>query len=426
MRRFLSGMSLIGLWLWLSRSPLIGGVLELSEEAARTMDGFPLVWASFVLVLSNSLRAFLLYAGWFSAVEGLGLRERARYAALGLGIPASYWALNALQPEVGIHFGAPTFLASGSALLTYHISLPIKAPFYKVPLTAMLISALQWLDVIPSLTPLGFGGGELSSHLKGMAVLMGRARLLDRIAGFCFLLHASATVLAWKLFLSLEREIEQAKRIAELEERQLKEQVARELKFTVHDLKKPLTTVIGLLDLMAQGVVREDYVRRCLEASLRMNEMIGELLRPSATRRVRARRLLDEVMANARGLPGGEICEARLIGDPEGEVWVNLTRLCRAALNLVDNAIRAARDREDPLVRVELDVSDPGEVRIRVLDNGPPSEIKPGIGLALVEEVAREGKGSFEISRRDGLTEALLTVLSLKPPSGPGGEGSDA
>lgn len=419
-------MSLIGLWLWLSRSPLIGGVLELSEEAARTMDGFPLVWASFVLVLSNSLRAFLLYAGWFSAVEGLGLREGARYAALGLGIPASYWALNALQPEVGIHFGAPTFLASGSALLTYRASLPIKAPLYKVPLMAMLISSLQWLDLIPSLTPLGFGGGELSSHLKGMATLMGRAKLLDRIAGFCFLLHASATILAWKLFLSLEREIEQAKRIAELEERQLKEQVAKELKFTVHDLKKPLTTVIGLLDLMSQGVMGEDYVRRCLEASLRMSDMIGELLKPSATRRVKARRILDEVMANARGLPGGEICEAHLTGDPDREVWVNLTRLCRAALNLVDNAIRAVEGQESPSVRLELDVSDPVEVRIRVLDNGPPPLIKPGIGLALVEEVAREGGGSFEISRRDGITEAVLRVLSLEPPAEPGGGRADA
>ena len=50
----------------------------------------------------------------------------------------------------------------------------------------LMLFSFQWLDVVPALTSYGFGWGELSAVLKNIAVISGKARVLNVMAMVSF------------------------------------------------------------------------------------------------------------------------------------------------------------------------------------------------------------------------------------------------
>lgn len=123
--------------------------------------------------------------------------------------------------------------------------------------------------------------------------------------------------------------------------------------------------------------------------------------------------------------------------DPLPECWWDAEAVRRALLNLVDNAI--SHGREGERVQVSAD-SDGSEVRLCVADDGPGiagterrrifgrfergSTEAPGtgLGLFLVEEVARAHGGRVDLETAEGQGSTFTLVLPLRAPEAPAAE----
>jgi two-component system sensor histidine kinase/response regulator len=152
----------------------------------------------------------------------------------------------------------------------------------------------------------------------------------------------------------------------------------------VHDLKSPLTSVLGYCKLLkARAKERMDereieFLDNSLAGGRRTLEMVDSILSvsrleagqmPLTLAPIDVGALLREVEASARSMATGlTVC---LEFSPPGQLSLkgDAVLLRRVLSNLVDNAMRFA-DPKNGLVRVSVRRSDHGEVEFSVEDNG--------------------------------------------------------
>ncbi|MFR5881070.1 MAG: hypothetical protein ACLUEQ_09825 [Cloacibacillus evryensis] len=82
--------------------------------------------------------------------------------------------------------------------------------------------------------------------------------LLDVVCGLAFAFSALVAVLMTKLFVSYEKQLRQLQLLRQRERElslmrteQARLRLYQEMQYLVHDLKRPLTTVFGLADLLS-------------------------------------------------------------------------------------------------------------------------------------------------------------------------------
>ena len=154
--------------------------------------------------------------------------------------------------------------------------------------------------------------------------------------------------------------------------------------FIVHDLKNPLTAIIGTVDILvmehdedAELVEDLDTVRL---AARRLNRMILNLLDTHVAEDgalepnladIDLADLLSDVRAAALGSVGGRQGEQRiLLTAPEGRiVRVDRELIFRTLMNLVDNCLKYGPD--DGRIWIDAEVTAAGGTRITVRDEGP-------------------------------------------------------
>jgi two-component system OmpR family sensor kinase len=225
--------------------------------------------------------------------------------------------------------------------------------------------------------------------------------------------------------------------------------VARERAFlagVTHELRTPLTAIRVLGETLADGRGEpRDYGTLVARESERLEALVervltltrveqpprfglvdpGELLRSAvALVRPRAERRSTRIECRA----GSRLPECRWDGEA----------VRRAFLNLLDNAV--AHGRQGGHIEASAEASD-GEVRLTVADDGPgirrPDKRRifgrfergrtnapgTGLGLYLVEEVARAHGGRVDLVTAEGRGSTFTLVL---PPKPPGSEGEGA
>jgi signal transduction histidine kinase len=213
---------------------------------------------------------------------------------------------------------------------------------------------------------------------------------------------------------------ELAARNAELEElQQLKETLTQTL---VHDLKNPLTAVIGNLGLLERRVEDEDQLRlltRCRQSAERMHRMILDLLDISRLEEGRLSPKLEEVdaiellrraiedieaAANARQVT---VCLEAVDSPGPCTVQGDGPMLRRVVDNLVTNALEHSPT--DGEVTIRVGVRDEG-IELSFGDEGPgiPEEHRE----AVFEKFARleTKQGGVTANRGLGLTFCRLAV----------------
>ncbi len=412
----------------------------LNRSVVMLDSGFLLVSAT-VLVVVNAVRAFFLYTGWFLLGQSLASYSGwwDRLVPL-ICIPSCYgaaWFLN--LPSVP-HFGAPAAMALISVMAILFLSRGVARPGNRAVVLGVLVLSLQWLDVIPSLTPYGFGGGELSLAIKEVAVLMERDKVLDVVGSVSFLFGFAMAMVVIELFVGYEKRLfqlrllrERERELARLRQEQTRNRAYREMQFLVHDLKRPLTTVMGLADVMVHSPSDRESVRHAMtiqRAAERMDQMVSEIGDPLAVQSVSVAGVLDYALSQIRPLPW-----SRWVSQVSREEWdgvvlrVNLIRFSRALVNILENAHRATEGLDAPEISVEV-VEKSGTVLFRVMDNGLGFSFSPrpgrsswgstGLGLAFVREVVEACGGdlSIENSPEGG---AMVTVSVPKEPEKEGG-----
>jgi signal transduction histidine kinase len=217
-----------------------------------------------------------------------------------------------------------------------------------------------------------------------------------------------------------------------------------------HELRTPLTTFQMYVEMLAEGMVRDEeqsrhYLKTLQAEAARLTHMVENVLAYARLERGRANgrvesiglgELLDRVRGRLvqRAEPAGmEIVVAAEASARRQCVEANVSAVEQVLFNLVDNACKYASAAEDKRIQVELrSLAAGGE--IRVCDHGPglpPARRKgwfrsfsksaqeaahsaPGIGLglALSRRLARHMGGDLRLESGDGAGACF--VLTLK------------
>jgi len=268
------GAALLLIW---SSSLRVGGALVMrSLNVPSGLWAGDLVKAGLLLVAMNSLRALMLYGGWLALGEALpgGIRGWAGFAVILAGIPLSYGLSWAVTGGSGLHFGTGAVVSLLSVLLVRYLTAPLKGILDRVAVMGLVVLSLQWLDLCPSLTPYGFGGGELSMAVKGLASAMGEEALFDWIGFLGFSLSltgalSGASILMGKVLQERQFRLirSQERMLAQMREEGRRARVFRELQHLVHDLRRPLTVITGLVDVILSENPSDRRLRLVMEAA---------------------------------------------------------------------------------------------------------------------------------------------------------------
>lgn len=443
------GVALITLSLFL---PLIVNVktfqiVHLIFRSLETVNVGPLIDASIRLVLMNTIRIVPVYLGALIIADMLN-RERVsskyqehwllcRLGSVGKWIapvllaPFLYRVIEAIY-GIRYDFRMPALLSIATVIVALRMSRI--DPLRSLPRTALIVTqlvfAFQWLDIVPALTGLGFGHGEISSTLKITVEVLNAESLFNLFglvaAGVLLTsgLISAKFMVDYEQLLSLARlEKEHSLHIERMRSEAVLARSYRETQALVHDLKTPLTTIQGLASAMAEfsaDTGMSAHAQRISSSADRMDTMIQEMMRGSARSNVTVEDFLNKLSAY---LPEekthGLVTFQATTGLPM--ISINQIRLIRAVVNLIDNAIDANA--------TEIAIyfgEDNGELVIVVEDNGMgmteeglaswweggySTKNSTGLGLRFVKEVAEEHQGCLHIER--ALTRGTKCVLRI-------------
>ena len=446
---FFAGLFFLGVWALFQNLP-VKPLLRIIDTLPRTMDGGDLLAAASMLVAMNSTRAIALYLGWFIIGNGLGAIRRSllflSWLVPVVAIPATYF-LSALPGEgVRLHFGFPAVLSVTSVLVIRYLTRGIADWGYKAIALALFVFSFQWLDVIPALTSWGAGWGELSMAVKTAACLMEREYLLNRACGAIFLGLFISGVITTELMVNYGARLrslallrDRENRMALLREESLQSRSFIEMQQLVHDLKRPLTTIMGLADVIASGKSLESaekYGTVIVDAGRSMEEMISEILHEESRRPTTLEDLMQYVLSQISPFEWRETVSLAADGDLLAEqVDVNVVRLSRAIVNLLDNAHRAnalvggerivlRASRFDERIEIAVDDEGPGFGEAGVgCEGSQPDDWRTfsrwgstGLGLRYVTMVVKNHGGFFRTEDQPGGGGRAIIVLNRPLP----------
>lgn len=192
-----------------------------------------------------------------------------------------------------------------------------------------------------------------------------------------------------------------------------------------HDLRTPLALMLVEVELaLARPRAPEELTRALRSVDEEVRRLIalaedlleragaGDTVLQIESRPVDLTALAGRVVARFRVAAGDRAIVLR--APRPVEVRGDATRLDRALSNLVDNALRHGSGDVDVAVSAAagsavVTVTDEGDGSDRGLSAAFPH---PGLGLAIVREIARAHGGTVEVQRIDGRTRARLEVAS--------------
>ena len=431
---YATGLVLCIVWLLTLKIPE-APILRLLEAFTYSGKVDELFLAAAALVALNTVRAIPLYVGCFYLGEGAG-----RYGGLlpPVLIPLCYYLFALFSGDKGHHFGIPSLM--GIVFILQLLIWKVPGHFNRSIALCFFLFSFQWLDLAPRLTPYGFGQGELSLMVKDFAALLDLSPALNLLGFGAFALGFCAALMVTALLVNISLNIRQFRRLmaqnemlAALREESLRARMANEIQSLVHDLRRPLTCIQGMVDMLAH-VAKDPEARSYAEcagaAAENMNNMISEILHEDGRSRISARELLDYTLSQVSPLPWHQYVRTEC--DPDiPPFYGNKIRISRALANLMENAAHAVAAVPEPRISVQCSAQD-NTVRFAVRDNGPgiPDDFAPGtsghgssgLGLTVVQKVAENHGGAFILRNHpDGGAEAVLILALDTATPGTGG-----
>ena len=202
-----------------------------------------------------------------------------------------------------------------------------------------------------------------------------------------------------------------------------------------HEIRTPLATIRGLLELLEADLPPEDsrrgYIERVLQALDRQDRLVENLLtlshpEPTASRRVP----LGELLADVRSMFPRDP-RLTIASDPAlPAVWGDSFRLGEVFSNLIQNALQAAPESGSVEVVAETAGEDWVRVLVRNTGAGIPAELHErifqpffttkargtGLGLAIAKQIVQAHRGSIRVES-DG--ESATTFVVELPTAAP-------
>lgn len=194
---------------------------------------------------------------------------------------------------------------------------------------------------------------------------------------------------------------------------------------TTHDLKAPLRSVLGLINLAESGPdeKRMEYLGLIKKSLLKLDVYLEEMNDFFKGERLEIKRekidlktLISEEIDNLRAFHESERIGIELKVDQKIDFYSDTFRIKTIVTNLISNAIKYAdMQKHEPLIRVDVEV-DPLMCSIRIHDNGIGIEEQyqakifdrffratdisygNGIGLFIVKDTVKRLNGSIDVS----------------------------
>lgn len=406
-------------------------------------EKYELMITAFLLVAMNTLRCIPHYAGSFLIGESIGSAWTGRRNWLVSGIimflvlRGTYWEI---EQFTGIYydFGLPTILIFLFEVMLHKMNYRFIANWKKIMLLIALLTAFQFMDIMPALAMFHVGRGETSLDIKLAAEVMGAESALNvmGLTGMTvFLLFSTIVLFQFRVenglreMRALEKENYTIRLQAQKDE--IENRTNKELHYLVHDLKSPLTatqTLTGILKMKSEAEGREEDTKllsKIEEAVERMSGMISELLYENQQAAITTEELVRTIMAQISVSDYGTIVQVDNTC-PDEVVCANRILFPRAIINLLQNSARAVKDKKEPkiVLAVRSDeahafftVSDNGvgikpENQSAIWEYGVSTEASTGIGLAFVRKVVSGMNGEIKMSS----TENVGTTTTIMIP----------
>ncbi|EMR01954.1 sensor histidine kinase [Cesiribacter andamanensis] len=213
-----------------------------------------------------------------------------------------------------------------------------------------------------------------------------------------------------------------------------------------HDLRAPIASVLGLIDIAkkeADAGQRQRYMELMQESLLRLDSFIHDIIDYSRNNRLESlpeaidfEALIEEVASSLRYIPEAYTIDLIKEIALEAPFYTDKSRLKVILTNLVSNAVRYhSPRRHNPYIRLHI-TANARQAEIVVEDNGIGIEEQylprifdmffrahsqskgSGLGLYIVKETAKKLEGEISVSSvfGEGTTFTLL-LPNLLPPN---------
>lgn len=408
---------------------IIAAVSALIQAAYDFFDGYPLVMAMDILI------ALVLIFGYF-----LNERHHHNKAKLMVLILSNFmlFSFAAVVPKgVGIYLLFYPLVAFSFITLDYNNRI------YSYGLALLSIS-LNTLLVTTDFQPYGSINLQPSDPTVSFAINLVISLVLLSL-GIDFLLKISHTA-ELKLIANQEHTEQLAHEVNEknLSLEKTNQELDRFVYSTSHDLRAPLASILGLINLTelekkpVSPEIRK-YLEMMKERVNRLDDFIQDIIDYSRNSRVGVSlsevnidELLQEVVMHNRFMTNAEKVKIEVTNKIVGKIKIDKTRVFRVLNNLVSNAIKY-NDYTKPQPSIDISAKvDSNMLRLRVKDSGRGirSEIKDnvfdmfyrgtdisegsGLGLYIAREMVQKMDGSlvFNSETNKGTTFEMIIPIT--------------
>lgn len=303
-------------------------------------------------------------------------------------------------------------------------------------ITIQVFFAYQWLNVIPVLSGLQLGQGDVFYSIKLSSAYLNNEPVLNFTGSAFFFpvfIAAFATSILFKVFEDnmkmAEANYTHERELQAMQSKVLENHIYQEVNLLAHDLKTPLVTIKGLsslLQLSHDQTMTESYAQKIEQAVTKMSEMVSSFLYSESRQEINPKDLMTYISAQVP-LQDEKLQLSLSIADELPMIRVNKVRVVRALINIIENAIVAPCHEETKRICVSLKEA-PGGIYIEISDNGAgiderimdeiwdigySTKQSSGLGLPFAKQIIEENLGKISLES----SQVLGTKVSVFLPS---------
>lgn len=227
-----------------------------------------------------------------------------------------------------------------------------------------------------------------------------------------------------------------------LELKKLNEEMDRFVYSTSHDLRAPLLSILGLLNIIESENTQYDikgYLKLLRDSTVKLDRFISDIIDYSRNTRLEINcmevdfaAVIDESFKHLNYMPGCSTLLKLINIDDHAKLYSDDRRLSIIFNNLISNAIKYQKsDIEDSFVNIEAEVT-ASELKVEIEDNGVGIEEKyldqifdmfyraspeakgSGLGLYIVQETLEKLQGTIEVESTYGEgTKFTVTIPNM-------------
>ena len=224
--------------------------------------------------------------------------------------------------------------------------------------------------------------------------------------------------------------------------KKLNEEMDRFVYSTSHDLRAPLLSILGLLNIIESENTQYDikgYLKLLRDSTVKLDRFISDIIDYSRNTRLEVNctevdfgSLLDDSFKHLNYMPGCSTLLKLINIDNHAKLYSDDRRLSIIFNNLISNAIKYQQQGiEDSFVNIEAEITDT-ELKVELEDNGvgieeqyldhifdmfyraSPEAKGSGLGLYIVRETLEKLNGTIEVESTFGeSTKFTVTIPNM-------------